>query len=221
MKQIILGAAVAAFALTGCMTYDPYSGEKKTSNATKGAAVGAAVGAATGALTQTSDGKEAFKNAMIGAAAGAAIGGGVGVYMDRQEAKLRQQLEGTGVRVVRNGDNIQLVMPSDITFASNQSAVNSGFQGTLNSVALVLKEFNKTQVSVAGHADASGSDTYNMTLSQQRAQSVAQILTAGGVDPARIQAVGYGESAPIADNATSAGRAQNRRVEVQIVPTGA
>lgn len=218
MKPIILGAAVASFALAGCMTYDPYSGEKKTSNATKGALAGAVVGAATGALTQTSDGKEAFKNAAIGAAAGAAIGGGVGVYMDRQEAKLRQQLEGSGVRVVRNGDNIQLVMPSDITFASNQSAVNAGFYDTLESVAVVLKEFDKTQVAIGGHADASGSDTYNMTLSQQRAQSVAQALASRGVDGARIQAVGYGESAPIADNATPEGRARNRRVEVQIIP---
>ncbi|MEL6364953.1 MAG: OmpA family protein [Pseudomonadota bacterium] len=219
MKLFALGAAAALF-VSGCMTYDPYSGEKKTSNATKGAIGGAVAGAAVGALTQTSDGKEAFKNAVIGAAAGAAVGGGVGVYMDRQEAKLRQQLEGSGVRVVRNGDNIQLVMPSDITFASAQASVTSSFDNTLQSVALVLNEFDKTQIAIAGHADAQGADDYNLSLSQQRAQSVASALASRGVDPTRIQAVGYGETAPIADNSTPSGRALNRRVEVQIIPQG-
>jgi len=220
MQKFLIGAAAVAFAATGCATYDPYTGEKKTSNATKGAIGGAVIGAAAGALTQTGDGKEALKNAAIGAAAGAAVGGGVGVYMDRQESKLRQQLEGTGVRVVRQGDNIQLIMPSDITFATAQSSVDAGFYETLNSVAVVLKEFKKTNISIAGHADKRGDDQYNLQLSQQRAQSVAQYLMSRGVDGARIQATGYGESLPAVQGDTAAAYAANRRVEVQLVPVG-
>src|SRR5690554_2804489 len=196
MKKTILAFAVATVGMSGCMTYDPYTGEEKTSNATKGSIIGA----------------------LGGAAMGAAVGGGIGYYMDRQEAQLRQKLEGTGVRVVRNGDQIELVMPGNITFDTDQSSIRSGFTGTLESVALVLKEFDKTIIQIEGHTDSTGSDSYNQLLSERRASSVRDFLLNQGIEPRRTRATGYGERYPVASNDTSAGREQNRRVELTLVP---
>ena len=138
--------------------------------------------------------------------------------MDNQEAKLRAQLQGTGVSVTRVGDRIILNMPSNITFPSDQSSILPGFYSTLNSVALVLKEYDKSIVDVYGHTDSQGSDAYNLTLSQRRASSVSQYLASQGVDPRRLNTQGFGESRPVASNDTEAGRAANRRVEVSISP---
>src|SRR5690554_7822494 len=155
MKKTILAFAAATVGMKGGMTYDPYTGEEKTSNTTKGSIMGALGGAAVGAATSSSS--DRGKCALIGAASGAAVGGGMGDCMDRQEAQLRQKLEGTGVRVVRNGDQIELVMPGNITFDTDQSSIRSGFTGTLESVALVLKEFDKTIIQIEGHTDSTGS----------------------------------------------------------------
>jgi len=203
--------------VTACTTLDPYTQEEKTSNATKGAAIGAAAGIAVGLITGD-DSSERKKNALILGGVGALAGAGVGSYMDQQEMKLRQRLEGTGVSVTRVGDNITLNMPGNITFAVNSSDISADFYDVLGSVALVLKEFDKTFVEVAGHTDSTGSDDYNMSLSQRRASSVATYLTAQQVLPERLIAVGAGETRPIADNSTDAGRQTNRRVEITIVP---
>ncbi|PPK53055.1 OmpA family protein [Marinobacter persicus] len=216
MKKTILALAVATVTLAGCMTYDPYTGEEKVSNATKGSVIGAIGGAAVGAATSSSD--DRGKGALIGAASGAAVGGGIGYYMDRQEAKLRRQLEGTGVRVVRNGDQIDLIMPGNITFATDQSSIRPAFTDTLQSVALVLKEFDKTTIRIEGHTDSTGSDSYNQLLSERRASSVRDFLLNQGIEPSRTRAVGYGERYPVASNETAAGREQNRRVELTLVP---
>ncbi|HAU18631.1 MAG TPA: hypothetical protein DCS72_09875 [Marinobacter adhaerens] len=216
MKKMILVFMVATFGLGGCMTYDPYTGEEKTSNATKGSIIGAIGGAAIGAATPSKS--DRGKGALIGAASGAAIGGGVGYYMDKQEAELRRQLEGTGVRVVRNGDEIELVMPGNITFDLNESSIKPSFSGTLESVALVLKEYDKTIIQIEGHTDSSGSDSYNQLLSERRASSVRDFLLNQGIEPKRTRAVGYGERYPVASNDTAAGREQNRRVELTLVP---
>ncbi|AKV95237.1 MAG TPA: glycine zipper 2TM domain-containing protein [Marinobacter adhaerens] len=216
MKKMILVFMVATFGLGGCMTYDPYTGEEKTSNATKGSIIGAIGGAAIGAATSSKS--DRGKGALIGAASGAAIGGGVGYYMDKQEAELRRQLEGTGVRVVRNGDEIELVMPGNITFDLNESSIKPSFSGTLESVALVLKEYDKTIIQIEGHTDSSGSDSYNQLLSERRASSVRDFLLNQGIEPKRTRAVGYGERYPVASNDTAAGREQNRRVELTLVP---
>lgn len=207
----------ATFALGACTT-DPYTGEQKTSNTAKGAGIGALAGAAIGALTNTSSGKQAGRNALIGAGIGALAGGAVGAYMDRQEAKLRQRLQGTGVSVTRVGDNIILNMPGNITFDTNQSDIRSSFYDVLNSVAIVLNEFDKSYVDVAGHTDSTGSDGYNLTLSEKRANSVAQYLASQQVVSQRLIVKGFGESQPVADNTTLTGREQNRRVEIQISP---
>lgn len=213
MKTKILAAAFAAVFVSACTT-DPYTGQQKVSNLAGGAALGALGGAALGTLAGGDD----RKNALIGAGVGALAGGAIGGYMDQQEAQLRAQLQGTGVSVTRVGDNIVLNMPSNITFDSDQSAVKPEFYGTLNSVALVLQKFNRSLVDVSGHTDSTGSDQYNLTLSQQRAQSVASYLVSQGNDARRFYTQGFGESRPVADNGTDAGRAANRRVEIQISP---
>jgi outer membrane protein OmpA-like peptidoglycan-associated protein len=206
-----------ALALSACTT-NPYTGEKQPRKAATGAAIGAAAGAAIGALTNTSSGSEAATNALIGAGIGALAGAGIGYYMDQQEKKLRQQLQGTGVSVTRVGDNIILNMPGNITFGTNLYDVNATFYNTLNSVGLVLKEYDKTIVNVMGHTDSTGSDQYNLELSQRRANSVTQYLIARGLMPQRFIVQGFGESRPVATNDTPEGRQLNRRVEIQISP---
>ncbi|MGP4843864.1 OmpA family protein [Marinobacter sp. 1Y8] len=216
MKKTMTAIMVAGVTLSGCMTYDPYSGEEKVSNATKGSVIGALSGAAIGAATSSKS--DRGKGALIGAAAGGAAGGGIGYYMDRQESKLRQQLEGTGVRVVRNGNQIDLIMPGNITFDVNKSTIKSSFTGVLNSVSLVLKEFDDTTINIEGHTDSSGSASYNQLLSEQRAGSVRDFLLNQGIQSSRTRAAGYGERNPIASNDTASGREQNRRVELNLVP---
>ncbi|KXF77500.1 cell envelope biogenesis protein OmpA [Paramesorhizobium deserti] len=213
-------AALAATFLAGCTT-DPYTGQQKISNTAGGAAIGAGLGALGGLAVGGSS--RAQRNAvLIGAGIGALTGGAIGNYMDRQEAELRAQLQGTGVSVTRNGDNIVLNMPSNITFDTDQDAVKSQFYSTLNSVAIVLRKFNQSLVDIYGHTDSTGSASYNQQLSQRRAQSVANYLGSQGIDQRRFAVIGYGDTQPIASNSSEAGRAQNRRVEIQISPlTGA
>lgn len=203
--------------LTGCTTLDPYTREEQTSNATKGAAIGAATGIAIGLISGDSS-SERKKHALIMGGVGALAGGGVGYYMDQQEMKLRQQLEGTGVSVTRMGDNITLNMPGNITFAVDSADISSGFYEILNSVALVLNEFDKTMVEVAGHTDSTGAEQYNQSLSERRASSVAAYLRSQQVMGERLLVVGAGENYPIASNSSSSGRQLNRRVEITIVP---
>lgn len=214
MKKVLL--SFLAVTLTACMSTDPYTGQQKTSNTAKGAGMGALAGAVIGAATSSSDDRK--KGALIGAAGGAAIGGGIGFYMDKQEAALRAKLEGTGVRVVREGDNIRLIMPGNITFGVDRHEVRPEFYPTLESVAIVLEEFNKTAVRVAGHTDSSGSDSYNQTLSERRASAVGQFLISHGVIAGRVQVYGYGERYPVAGNDSEGGRQANRRVELELVP---
>jgi len=213
MKKRLLVVLAAALAVGACTT-DPYTGEQKVSNTLGGAALGAAAGAGLGMLAGGDD----RRNALIGAGIGALAGGAIGNFMDQQEAELRRQLEGTGVSVTRVGDQIILNMPSNITFATDQDRVIPAFFPTLNSVALVLNKFNRTIVDVYGHTDATGDDNYNFNLSQRRALSVANYLNTQGVDSRRFAVTGFGETRPIANNATDLGRAQNRRVEIQISP---
>ncbi len=209
-------AVVVAGMLSACTTMDPYTGESKTSKATSGAAVGAVAGAVIGATTSSKGDRK--KGVLTGAAAGAAIGAGVGYYMDKQEAALREKLVGTGVQVVREGDNIRLVMPGNITFASASSQIRSGFDPVIESVSLVLKEYKDTGIRVAGHTDSTGSLDFNQLLSEQRASSVKMKLIDYGVASARVTAVGYGPRYPVASNETAAGRQANRRVELTLEP---
>ena len=215
--KIILTLATAMVFVSGCTTLDPYTREEKTSQATKGALIGAGIGAVVG-LISGDDAVERRQRALIGAGVGALAGGAIGAYQDRQEAALRAELEGTGVSVTRIGDNITLNMPGNVTFATDSSDLSPAFFDVLNSVGKVLGEFEKTVVEVAGHTDSTGSDQYNQSLSERRAASVANYLRGQGVMSERLITVGMGESRPIADNGTAAGRQANRRVEITMVP---
>ena len=217
MNKFAIMIATAAFVFAGCTTLDPYTGESKTSAATKGAIIGAVSGAVVG-LASGDDSVERRQRALIGAGVGALAGGAIGYYMDRQEMKLRQELEGTGVSVHRDGDNITLNMPGNITFATDSSDLNAQFFAVLSSVAKVLTEFDKTIVEVAGHTDSTGSDEYNQALSERRASSVARYLQNQGINPQRMITIGLGEGMPVADNSTAGGRQLNRRVELTMVP---
>ncbi len=219
MKKITGIILAATLTSTGC-TIDPYTGEEKVSNTAWGTGIGAGAGAATGAAIGALAGgrKGAALGAAIGAGVGAGTGAGVGYYMDRQEKILRLRLEGTGVRVKRNGDNLTLIMPGNITFATDSANVNYQFYPTLGSVGLVLKEFKDTHIIIGGFTDSTGAEMYNQELSERRANSVAHYLAKTGVANSRIQSRGFGERYPVASNATVAGRAQNRRVEISIQP---
>ena len=218
MKSKILVALAATLALTACTTTNPYTGQNQISNTTGGALIGVGGGAVAGAIVGAAVGGDPRVGALIGAGVGGLTGAAIGNYMDQQEAELRAQLQGTGVSVTRVGQNIILNMPSNITFATDQATVQPQFNQTLVSVALVLKKFDKTIVDVYGHTDSQGSDSYNQELSQKRATAVATILASQGVDQRRFYIEGKGETSPVASNATEAGRAQNRRVEIQIAP---
>lgn len=215
MKYII--ALLLTLTMIGCTTTDPYTGEQKTSKTVKGAGIGAVAGAVLGAATGD-NAKDRRERALKGAAIGGVVGGGVGNYMDRQEAKLRAELQGTGVQVRREGNNLTLIMPGNITFSSGNADIRSDFFPVLNSVAKVLAEFNKTSISITGHTDSTGGDKINQPLSERRADSVAMYLRSQKVNSARIQAYGYGSRYPVASNDTPSGREQNRRVELQLVP---
>ncbi len=203
--------------LASCSTINPYTGDKQVSKAVIGAGAGAATGAVVGLITGD-DSRERRKHALIGAGVGALAGGAVGYYMDVQEAKLRQKLAGTGVSVTRDGDNIILNMPGNVTFATDSSDINGDFFAVLDSVTIVVDEFDKTLVEVMGHTDSTGANAYNQTLSEKRAESVSQYFQSRDIQPLRLATYGYGEDYPVASNDSPTGRSQNRRVEIALVP---
>ena len=212
----LLIAASAAVLLAGCASQNPYDNQPPSSNKTaKYGGLGALAGAAAGALISHDN---RGKGALIGAAIGGASAAGYGYYADKQEAELRQSMQGTGVEVQRQGDQIKLIMPGNITFATDSSEIVSNFYAPLNNLASSFKQFNQNTIEIVGFTDSTGSRQYNMDLSQRRAQSVATYLTAQGVDGSRLSTRGAGPDQPIASNATADGRAQNRRVEVNLRP---
>ncbi len=216
MKKIAIVAVCATY-LSACTTTDPYTGEQKVSNTAGGAAIGAGVGALAGlAVGNSAVGRR--NAALIGAGVGALAGGALGNYMDNQEAELRAQLQSTGVSVTRVGDRIILNMPSNITFATDQDQIQPAFYSTLSSVAIVLRKFNRTLIDVNGHTDSTGSLAHNQALSERRAASVANFLAEQGIEQRRVSSMGFGPNQPVASNASEAGRAQNRRVEIAIAP---
>lgn len=211
MKSLKIIATAAFGAMLVACTVNPYTGEKKASNA---AVYGGGAAVLCGLVGAIESGKHA-RNAAAGCGA---IGAGVGAYMDVQEAKLRQDLEGTGVRIEREGNNIRLIMPGNITFESNSYNLRSNFYATLGSVGIVLAKYYDTTLRVSGHTDSTGDDAYNRKLSEQRAQSVADYLVTQGVERQRMFVEGVGEKQPIASNDTTEGRSSNRRVELYILP---
>ncbi len=209
IKKLVLTAVLCAF--VGACATNPYSGESQVAKTTWGTGIGAAAGAGVGALI---GGK---KGALIGAGAGALVGAGTGAYMDVQAKKLREELVGTGVQVMVQDGKVYLIMPGNITFGTNEYAIQPNFQPTLNSIAKVINEYNKTKVEITGYTDSTGSAAYNNTLSLQRAQAVSNYLQLQNVSGSRILVFGAGSKNPIASNSTAAGREQNRRVEIVLL----
>ena len=220
MNQHFVTLSLACvIALSGCTTFDPYTGEEKTTNTAKGAGIGAGAALVVSYLANKDKSTvERNQRLLRDAGIGAIVGGGVGYYMDTQEAKLRKQLRSTGVSVQRDGDNINLIMPGNITFPTDGSNLRTDFYDVLDSVALVLEEFDKTIIVVAGFTDSVGSDAYNQQLSESRARSVTNYLKNKKITAVRFDTVGFGERNPIADNNTEEGRALNRRVEITLLP---
>jgi outer membrane protein OmpA-like peptidoglycan-associated protein len=231
--SLLAAALTTAIAATGCTTTPVYTGstrpvddnantvtaeEAAARDKTKrGALIGAGIGAVVGAISGD-DARERRQRALIGAGVGALAGTAIGAYQDKQERELRESLAGTGVDVVRKGDDIVLNMPSSITFGFDSAELNPSFFSVLDRVANVANQNGQTVLEVAGHTDSVGSDAYNDQLSQRRAQAVANYLSSRGVSSNRLMTVGGGERYPVASNETEAGRAQNRRVEISVMP---
>jgi outer membrane protein OmpA-like peptidoglycan-associated protein len=213
-RLLIAGLASASLLLSACESLKSAATNPDTQNTRRGAAIGAGVGAVAGLLT----GGDKLERALIGAAVGGLAGGAIGNYQDRQERKLREELANSGVDVVRQGQNITLDIPGGLTFAVDSAQINAGLRPALDRVAATLVEYDQTLIEVAGHTDSTGTDSYNQSLSERRASSVAAYLSSRGVPMRRMVTVGAGELHPIASNDTDAGREQNRRVEVTIVP---
>ncbi|WP_277373916.1 OmpA family protein [Pseudomonas sp. AA-38] len=212
----LIALCSGALLLSGCASQNPYDQSAPSSNrtATYGG-LGALAGAAAGALINHDN---RGKGALIGAAVAGAAAAGYGYYADRQEAELRRSMQGTGVEVQRQGDVIQLVMPGNITFATDSAQISSSFYQPLNNLANSFRQYNQNSIEIVGYTDSTGSRSHNMDLSQRRAQSVADYLLAQGVDSSRLSTRGMGPDIPIASNDTPDGRAQNRRVEVTLRP---
>lgn len=219
LSNAALATALAgSLLLTSCATYTGQTNNPNDPNRTRnGALIGAAVGVAAGLLSG-GDATERRQRALVGAGVGGLAGGAIGGYQDRQEAELRRQMAGTGVDVVRNGDNITLNMPGAITFGFDKSDVQPQFYPVLDNVVSTLQQYNQTIIEVAGHTDSVGTDSYNQQLSQRRAEAVAGYMGSRGILRDRMITVGAGETRPISSNDTDAGRAQNRRVEITLVP---
>lgn len=222
LRMTTLIAASGLIALGACtdpsMTGGTGTGLGGMSKTQQGALAGAAVGAVLGATRdddKNNQGRDAAKGAILGAALGAVAGN----ILDRQAAALEQSVQNPNIQIVNHGSYLQVILPEGILFATDSAAVSGIAQNDLYAVARNLNQYPNSRVEVVGHTDNVGRDAYNMDLSQRRAQSVAGILTAGGVSSSRIVAVGRGETQPIASNATEQGRAQNRRVEILIRPT--
>lgn len=215
-KQIFYTAmSLSALALASGCTTNPETGNRVISKAAIGGIGGALGGYLLGDII---GGRNDRTAKIVGAGLGGLAGAGVGYYMDEQEKKLREQTAGTGIDVTRDGDNLILNMPSNVTFPVNSAAIQPEFQETLGSVANTLSQYEKSYIDIYGHTDSTGSDQYNQSLSERRASSVANYLGNSGVQQARLETRGYGESQPIASNSTEEGRSANRRVELKIVP---
>ncbi len=211
MKKQVAIVVAGAFFVAACST-NPYTGETQASKTGIGAGLGALVGGIGGAIVGGRN------STLIGAGVGALVGAGIGSYMDKQEADLRERLRDSGVSVTRVGDDIILNMPGNVTFTSNSAELKPDFYEVLNSVSLVLNEYNRSIIDIEGHTDSDGPEEFNLELSTRRARSVADYLTSQQVDRRRLKVIGLGEREPIASNRTARGKAQNRRVEIKIVP---
>lgn len=208
-------AALSLVTVSGCVT-DPNTGEKKVSRTAIGGVGGAVLGGLLGGVIGGKTGR------IIGAGVGGVAGGVVGYKMDQQIKELKEQTAGSGVDVSEtDGGNAILVnLPDGVTFATGSYNINQTFRNTLDKVAASMVQYPDSLIDVYGYTDSTGSTAFNQRLSEQRAQAVAQYLSARGVSAARIRSQGFGEDPNyfVGDNATESGRSLNRRVEIKIIP---
>ncbi|MFO1174910.1 MAG: OmpA family protein [Paracoccaceae bacterium] len=216
-NKILLAGLASSFALSACVQPGPYDPNDPNKRARNGALMGAMAGAALGAATGDSNDKTSDR-VIGGALIGGMLGAGVGNMLDQQASELQQDIRTNGVQIINDGNRLRVVMPEGILFPVDSAAVQPGIMNDLYTVADSLNRYPNTHVQVVGHTDNTGSASYNQDLSERRASAVAAVLRAGGVDGARISAYGRGESQPVASNLTAAGKAQNRRVEIVIIP---
>lgn len=215
-QRALAAIALAATLGTTACTTNPETGNQRISRTAIGAVAGAVGGYLLGDLV---GGRGDRTERIAGAGIGAIAGGAVGYYMDRQEAELRRQTAGTGVDVIRAGDDLILRMPSSVTFDVDRAEVKPQFFSVLDDVARTLTSYNQTYIDVLGHTDTTGSHEHNQGLSERRAGSVATFLSSRGVTRERMATRGYGETAPLyQSDDTETERAANRRVEIKIVP---
>lgn len=214
MKKLIMPFLLLAFVVSGCATPQTKTG--------KGAAYGTAAGAAAGALAGQligGDTEATLWGTAIGAAVGGAAGAGAGKMMDQQEQAFRQELAASEAAAVRReGNLLSIVLQGDMTFDTDSAAIRSGLRSEVDRMAQVMQQYPQTRIRIEGYTDSTGAESYNQQLSERRAQSVKELLVQQGVSPARIDTIGFGESQPVATNATAEGRRLNRRVEIKIVP---
>ncbi len=214
--SIVLGVA-GIMTLTACATdpsqYPGTEGNRTQEGAIAGAALGGVIGAITG---EGSRGDDIVRGAIIGGVAGAVTGN----IMDRQAAELRNDFGNGQIEVINTGNELIVRMPEAILFATDSASLNPNLRSDLFVLAESLNKYPQSIVTVTGHTDNTGSAGYNQDLSERRASSVASVLRSGGVSSSRLRVVGAGENRPIATNQTAAGRAQNRRVDITITPTG-
>lgn len=216
-KMTLAAALAGAMTLGACtdpgrIGAGPNDPNQKTKN---GALIGAGAGALLGALSKGDGNRD--QGAVKGALVGAAIGAGVGYSLDRQEADLRRALD-SNVVIRNTGDRLIVTLPQDILFATDSTAVQPALYDDLQALAQNVQVYANSTLQIIGHTDSDGDASYNQTLSEGRAQSVANVLSSNGVPLSRLQAFGRGESQPIASNLTPEGKAQNRRVEIVILP---
>lgn len=217
-KPILLGAA-GALALTACTDPSMMGGSPggDPNRTRQGATAGAILGGLAGA-TRGDDANDRRQNAAVGALVGGAVGAGVGNVLDRQAAELRGEFGNQQISVVNRGNDLLVRMPQDVLFAVDSAEVSSGIRSDLRVLADNLGRYERSNVQIIGHTDSDGTAAYNQQLSERRARSVASVLTGYGVPSSRLTAIGRGEDQPVADNLTQAGKAQNRRVDIVIVP---
>ena len=220
-SKISLAAALSGVLVLGACTdpgslvAQPGDPKQKTKN---GALIGAGAGALLGALI--SDDGDRGDGALIGAVLGGAVGAGVGYSLDKQEAELRQQLD-SDVVITNTGDRLIVTLPQDILFATDSTAVQDGIRDDLRALSQNVQKYPNSSLQIVGHTDWDGDASYNQQLSEGRARAVANILIANGVPQSRVQTFGRGEDQPVATNLTPEGKAQNRRVEIVILPNAA
>lgn len=216
-NKVLLAGLASSFALSACVQPGPYNPDDPNQRARNGAMMGALAGAALGAATGDSNDKTSDR-VIGGALIGGMLGAGIGNALDQQAADLRQNIHTRGVQIINEGDRLRVVMPEGILFPVDSATVQPGIMNDLYTVADSLNRYPDSQVQVIGHTDNTGAAAYNQALSERRARSVAAVLRDDGVDPGRLSAYGRGESQPVASNLTVAGKAQNRRVEIVIIP---